>query len=38
MLRIMFTNENGEDDSIAINVKDREHWMQVILDNCDKAE
>jgi len=25
MLRIMFTNKNGEDDSIAVNVKEMEH-------------
>lgn len=30
MLRIMFVNENGEDDSLAINVKDMEKWKSVI--------
>ena len=30
MLRIMFVNENGEDDSIAINVKEMEHWRNTI--------
>ena len=34
MLRIMFTNEDGEDDSMAINVKDMEHWKTVITNNC----
>ena len=37
MLRIMFTNENGEDDSIAINVKDMQHWKNAISDICGKA-
>lgn len=30
MLRIMFVNESGEDDSIAINVKNMEQWKSVI--------
>ena len=37
MLRIMFTNENGEDDSIAINVKEMEHWKNAISDICGNA-
>ena len=37
MLRIMFTNENGEDDSIAVNVKEMEHWKNAISDICGKA-
>ncbi|WP_281557515.1 hypothetical protein [Thalassomonas sp. RHCl1] len=36
MLRIMFINENGEDDSIAVNVKDMEHWKNAISDICKK--
>ena len=32
MLRIMFINEEGEEDSIAINVKEMEHWKHTILD------
>jgi hypothetical protein len=36
MLRIMYTNENGEDDSIAVNVKDMEHWKKAISDICKK--
>ena len=34
MLRIMFKNEKGEDDSIAINVKDMEAWKKTILNLC----
>ena len=34
MLRIIFTNENGEEDSIAINVKDMERWKKTILKIC----
>jgi len=30
MLRIIFNNENGELDSIAINVKDMEGWRKAI--------
>ncbi len=30
MLRIKYTNEKGEDDSIAINVKEMEHWRKTI--------
>lgn len=37
MLRIMFINENGDDDSIAINVKDMEHWKNTISDICGKT-
>ncbi|WDE01684.1 hypothetical protein [Thalassomonas actiniarum] len=36
MLRIMFINENGEDDSIAVNVKEMEHWKNAISDICKK--
>jgi len=32
MLRIIYTNKQGEDDSIAINVKDMERWRKVISD------
>ncbi len=37
MLRIMFVNENGEDDSIAINVKDMEQWKRVISQISEKS-
>jgi len=37
MLRIIFTNENGENDSIAINVKDMEHWKKTISNICRKT-
>jgi len=30
MLRIMYTNRQGDDDSMAINVKDMEQWKDVI--------
>lgn len=36
MLRIMYINQQGEDDSIAINVKDMEHWKKAILDIVEK--
>ena len=32
MLRIIFNNENGELDSIAINVKDMEGWRKAITN------
>ena len=34
MLRIMYTNKDREDDSIAINVKDMEKWKNVISVIC----
>ena len=34
MLRIMYTNKDREDDSIAINVKDMENWKNLISDIC----
>ena len=37
MLRIIFTNENGEPDSIAVNVKEMELWKKTISDICAKA-
>ncbi len=37
MLRIMFTNESGEEDSIAINVKDMEKWKHAIADICKRT-
>ncbi len=37
MLRIVFINENGENDSIAVNVKEMEHWKNAISDICGKA-
>lgn len=32
MLRIMYTNQQGVDDSIAINVKDMARWREVISE------
>ena len=32
MLRIIYTNKQGEDDSIAINVKDMARWREVISE------
>lgn len=37
MLRIMYTNENGEDDSIAVNVKEMNLWKKTITDICSKT-
>jgi len=37
MLRIMYTNEKAEDDSIAINVKDMQHWKDTISNSCGKT-
>lgn len=38
MLRIMFINEKGEDDSIAINVKEMERWKKVISGVCNNEK
>ena len=37
MLRIMFINENGKNDSIAINVNDMEQWKSEISKICEKT-
>lgn len=37
MLRIMFVNEEGEEDSIAVNVKEMERWKNAIMDICERA-
>ncbi|WP_028865650.1 hypothetical protein [Psychromonas aquimarina] len=37
MLRIIFINENGEEDSIAINVKEMEHWKNAVSGICENT-
>lgn len=37
MLRIKFRNEKGQEDSIAINVKDLEHWQNTVNAVCKRG-
>ncbi|OUS27387.1 hypothetical protein A9Q99_15435 [Gammaproteobacteria bacterium 45_16_T64] len=37
MLRIVYINENGDHDSIAINVKEMEQWKNTILKVCENV-
>ncbi len=37
MLRILFINENDEEDSMAVNVKEMESWKNAITDICETA-
>lgn len=34
MLRILFNNEQGEPDSIALHVKDMERWKSAVINIC----